>query len=484
MSLLDRLTARPADVPRRRTSSREVLTLVITVVVIALAIVSALSGTRPPGIDTTGTLVVYVTFALAIVLGELYAISAPGLRATAPIATSTAFALAFMLDLPDGDRLPLSPALVLAVIGVGTVAGQVLRCATGRTVSMVEVAGRLLAAGVATVLYRQVHLDASSVVAAAGHGDHFEPALRALLMLGISLIALLADVVFTTLMHSTSSATNLRRTFIDEVVSSAPLSSAVVVTGVLVALAAVPVGVAALPLFLAPLVFTLFAFRRYAGIRATYLQSIRTLSRLTDAAGYTPAGHSERVAALATALGRELGVSERELLDLEYAALLHDIGQVALVEPIPGGATVLAAPADQRRIENDTVDIVRETGVLDDVADILAHQTTPYRQVRELGERIPLTSRIVKVANAYEDLSAGARGPRARDSALERIYLGLGYEYDPAVVDALQRALAQRDDREGRADAPRTPSGRLVTGRAFTGRLAAARRREATERDR
>lgn len=117
---------------------------------------------------------------------------------------------------------------------------------------------------------------------------------------------------------------------------------------------------------------------------------------------------------------------------------------MALVEPIPGGATVLAAPADQRRIGADTLAIVRETGVLDSVALILEHQTTPYRQVRELGEEIPLTSRIIKVVNAYEDLTAGARSSRARDAAVERIYLGLGYEYDPRVVDALLRVLGAR----------------------------------------
>jgi HD-GYP domain-containing protein (c-di-GMP phosphodiesterase class II) len=195
------------------------------------------------------------------------------------------------------------------------------------------------------------------------------------------------------------------------------------------------------PLFLSPLVLTLFAFRRYVSIRATYLQSIRTLARLTDLSGYTPQGHSERVAALAVLVGRDLGLSERELLDLEYAALLHDIGQVALVDPIPGGATVLAAPADQRRIGADTLAIVRETGVLDDAARILEHQATPYRQLREFGEELPLTSRIIKVVNAYDDLTAGARSGRSRDTAIERIYLGLGYEYDPRVVDSLLRVV-------------------------------------------
>ncbi|HET7398336.1 MAG TPA: HD domain-containing phosphohydrolase, partial [Intrasporangium sp.] len=182
----------------------------------------------------------------------------------------------------------------------------------------------------------------------------------------------------------------------------------------------------------------------YAGIRQTYLQSIRTLSRLTDFAGYTPRGHSERVAELSVAVGRQLGLPGRELVDLEYAALLHDIGQVALVEPIPGGATVLAAPADQRRIERDTVRIVRETGVLDDVASVLEHQTTPFRQKREFGEEIPLTSCVIKVVNAFEDFRSRSDDERPEERAIERIYLGLGYEYDPRVVEALERVLGDR----------------------------------------
>ena len=45
-----------------------------------------------------------------------------------------------------------------------------------------------------------------------------------------------------------------------------------------------------------------------------------------------------RVSTLAVAVGRELGMSDSELRDLEYAALMHDIGQLSLTEPIPGGA--------------------------------------------------------------------------------------------------------------------------------------------------
>lgn len=401
-------------------------------------VVTIRSGDVPPLRDQA-TFAAVATFALAIVLGEWFHLSAPGFRGGAPIAMAAAFGLALTTEMPAGEQLPYGPAFVLSVTAVSMALGATVRVVAGRETSIVETTGRFVAILVATLVYRVAVLGQDPATPAADKTP--VPWQHALLLLGICMLALVTDALFTSVMRVLSAAVSLRRTFVEEFQSSFALSMAVAVTGVLVALSARPLGVVALPLFLMPLVLTLFAFRRYVSIRATYLQSIRTLSRLTDAAGYTPAGHSERVAALSVRVGRELGLSERELLDLEYAALLHDIGQVALVEPIPGGATVLAAPADQRRIEADTVAIVRETGVFDGVAKILEHQTTPYRQVRELGEEIPMTSRIVKVVNAYEDLTAGARSARARDAAVERIYLGLGYEYDPRVVDALLKSI-------------------------------------------
>jgi len=421
---------------------RDPVALVVGVLGLVLSVAAAVSTGDSPGVDGQVSLLVTVAFALSIVLGEWFQLSAPGFRGSAPIATAAALAFAFAVHVGPVE-LAFSTPYVLAVTSVSMALGAGARVLGGREVSLVETTGRFLAVAVAAVIYRNAHLGQSP--GGPPHDDSLVPWERAMLMLAICLVALVADTLFTSILRAMATA-DLRRTFVDEARSSFALSGAVAVTGVLVALALPTLGVMALPLFILPLVLTLFAFRRYVSIRATYLQSIRTLSRLTDAAGYTPSGHSERVAALAVRVGRQLGVSERDLLDLEYAALLHDIGQLALVEPIPGGATVLAAPADQRRIAADSVAIVRETGVFEGAARILEHQTTPYRQVRELGEEIPLTSRILKVVNAYEDLTAGARSARAREAAVERIYLGLGYEYDPRVVDALLGILGSHHD--------------------------------------
>lgn len=409
-------------------------------VALAGADLRAVAAVHDELLTNPSDLLALVAFGAAILLGECLALSPPGLRGSAPISLAAAFGLCFVVQMPARNPLSYGTATVVATAGTAMAVGIALRRASGRTISPLEGIGRFCAVVVVAILYRWAHLGQSDETAAPF--EHLDPWQAALLLLVICAAGLAVDLVLTATVHTGISLTGLRRHVVDEVRTSAPLSTAVAFTGVLITFGAPPLGIAALPLFLAPLVLTQFAFRRYLTVRVTYLQSIRTLSRLTDLAGYTASGHSERVAALAVATGRQLGLSERVLLDLEYAALLHDIGQVALLHPIPGGATVLAAPSDQRRIEADTVAIVRESGVLEEVATILEHQTTPYRRVREFGEQIPVASRIIKVANAYEDLTAGARGPRARDSAFERIYLGLGYEYDPRVVDALENALA------------------------------------------
>src|SRR5205814_354752 len=79
------------------------------------------------------------------------------------------------------------------------------------------------------------------------------------------------------------------------------------------------------------------------------------------------------------AIGRELGVHEPQLLELEYAALMHDIGQLSLHDPIPGGATVLVSRQDQQRIAELGADVIQQAQVLGSVAEIVRRQNEPYR---------------------------------------------------------------------------------------------------------
>lgn len=381
-------------------------------------------------------------FFVAMVIGETSQVTLPGSRRVAPMATAAALAFAMTADSGEATSAPYGGPLVVAVTAVGMAVGLIPNVIRGQRVRLPHLASRLVGIAVVAALFREVPIwDGRAVL---DLHDTWPAYVLALIMVLVSAFALTVEVCLTSSVRAARSHAPLLRTIEDDFRAALALIAALSATGALVALAERPLGLVAVPLFLFPLFLTQFAVRRQSAIRRTYRQTIRTLSRLTELGGYTEAGHASRVAELSMSMGHELGMSERDMLDLEYAALLHDIGQVALSEPIPGGATVLAAPADQRRIAHDGAEIVRRTGVLDNVAVILEAQTTPYRQVREFGEVLPLSSRIIKVCNTFDDLAGRNPGSARRDAAIERIHLGLGYEYDPRVVDALIRVLARR----------------------------------------
>lgn len=382
-------------------------------------------------------------FFVVIVVGEMFRVRQPGSRHTAPLATAAALAFAMTVECPVGTPASYRAPLVVAVTAVAMVVGLAPNLVRRRPIRIPHLANSLVGVAIAALLFREFPI--SNGLSVLDLEARWPAYVLALVMVLISAFALTVEVFLLALERAARSHAPFLRALQDEFLGALGLTAALSATGALVALAERPLGILAIPLFLFPLVLTQFAVRRQSAIRRTYGQTIRTLSRLTEVGGYTEPGHASRVAELSLAMGHQLGMSERELLDLEYAALLHDIGQVSLVDPIPGGATMLAAPADQRRIAHDGAEIVRQTGVLDNVAVILEAQTTSYRQVRELGEDLPLSSRIIKVCNAYDDLAGDSATLARRDTAIERIHLGLGYEYDPRVVDALIRVLARRD---------------------------------------
>ena len=227
----------------------------------------------------------------------------------------------------------------------------------------------------------------------------------------------------------------------DEMRVLLPLGVAVGASAVITVFAAEVMGLSELAVFIGPLLVTQVAFRRYAGIQATYLQTVRALARVTEVGGYVESGHSRRVSRLAVAVGRELGMPELDLLDLEYAALMHDIGQLALPDPIPGGATVLVSPADQLRIAELGSDVIRQAGVLDKVAELVRCQSWP---ARGHDPEPPVGSRIIRAANAFDDLVGGSTDRDRTAAALERLRLDTAAEYDPGVVEALSEVAGRR----------------------------------------
>ncbi len=382
-----------------------------------------------------------LSFGAFIAVGEFVRVTLPGDRESAPLGGAGAVAYAMT---PLWLRVDSTATLwqVVVVTAMAIAVGVFPHLAVGRRVAIDTVARRLLTVAVAAALVR-----APLISPLVHRRDHRW--LVALVLVLVMAVVTLLDCALSAAVRSSKAHAPYLRSLRDELRASTGIGSAIGATGVLIALAMSTMGGWALPVFAVPLLLTQFSFRRYAAVRSTYLQTIRSLARVTEVGGYTETGHSRRVSHLSLAVGRDMGLPETELLDLEYAALMHDIGQLSLTDPIPGGATVVAARAEQRRIAALGAHIVRETGVLDAVADIIARQAEPYRQAHEIVDHsVPVSSRIIKAANAYDDLVGDALESGRRDDALERLRLGAAYEYDPRVVESLTRVV-QRATRLG-----------------------------------
>ena len=372
-----------------------------------------------------------LAFGALIALGELLRLSLPGDREAAPI--GSAGALGYALAVRVGTLPAMQPALqVVAVTAVGMIVGALPHLAAGRPAGVGGMASRLLAvAFVATAFRPLAHL---SLI------DH-HVWVRLAVMTVLIVAGWFAECVIKALIRADALRARFMVSLGDELRIQVPLGAAVGASAMLIALATEAMGLVALALLIAPLLVTQTAFRRYAGIRSTYLQTVRALARVTEVGGYVEDGHSNRVGQLAVAVGRELGMSEPDLLELEYAALMHDIGQLSLADPIPGGATVLASPQDQERIAGLGASVIEQAGVLlDGVAEIVRRQSQPWRGA---GPEPPISSRIIRAANAYDDLVGGSSDRDRSAAALERLRLDTAAEYDPGVVEALSKVAGR-----------------------------------------
>ncbi|MDT0331300.1 HD-GYP domain-containing protein [Nocardiopsis lambiniae] len=373
---------------------------------------------------------VALSFCLVIAVGELVRITLPGHREVAPIASAGAVGYAFLLSLGEGPSLH-SPWQVVAVVACGVAVGELPHIAVGRAPRVEDVARRVLSAGLLAIGFRPL----------AERLDFSGPSVTAtLLMFALVLAVWGIDGLLAALLRAERLRTRLWVAVRDEMRAQFASGVAIGSSGVLIALSCTVTGLAGLLVFSAPLLVAQVAFRRHAEVRRTYLETVRALSRVTEVGGYVENGHSRRVSRLSHLIACELGLAEADLLELEYAALMHDIGQLSLREPIAGGATVLASPREQRRIAELGAGIIRETGVLDSVAEVVRRQCEPVAGDGDEGVP-PLGSRIIKVANAFDDL-VGENGDAERRSAvLERLRMDAGSEYDPGVVDALAAVL-------------------------------------------
>ncbi|MDI3100592.1 HD-GYP domain-containing protein [Streptomyces rochei] len=369
---------------------------------------------------------VALAFGALVALGELTRRTSAETREAAPLAAAGALAYA-LLGHVAGTPTHHGVAQTVTVVLAASLLGSVPHVARGRGPAPDQLARRVLTVAFAAVCFQPL---SSRGVFLDGGG----PA-QALLLIALLVLTTLCDALLAAAAAHARTGWPFGPLLREELRGMVGITSAVCATGAVMALAVAVAGLWALPVFSVPLLLTQLSYRRYAAVRATYRQTIASLARATEIAGYTPAGHARRVAELSRAVGRDLGLSGAELTVLEYAALMHDIGQLSLVDPVPAGATACLPVTEQRRIALLGGAVVRQTGVDAAVAVVVERQADPCREQ-------PVAARIVRAVNAYEEKSRDA-GPGGGLTALEELRLATADDYAPEVVEALARVLSR-----------------------------------------
>ncbi|WP_225827974.1 HD-GYP domain-containing protein [Streptomyces naphthomycinicus] len=367
-----------------------------------------------------------LAFGVLIAVGELTRWSDAQARQAAPLGAAGSLSYA-LLGADAGRPSQHDAAQVVTVVLVAALLGAVPHIWSGTAPTVDHLARRVLTVGFAAVCFQPLYN--------RGFFASWDGSAYALLLLTVLALTSLCGAVLAAALAHCRTGWPFGPLLREELRGLLGIGSAVCATGAVMALAVAVAGLWALPVFCLPLLLVQVSVRRYAAIRATYRQTIVSLARATEIAGCTPAGHAHRVAALGLAVGRDLGLTGPELTVLEYAALMHDIGQLSLVDPVPAGATAALPAAEQRRIALLGGAVVRQTGVDPGVAVVVERQADPCPEQ-------PLAARIVRAVNAYEEKSRDA-GPEGPLRALEDLRLGTSGDYAPEVVESLARVLAQ-----------------------------------------
>jgi len=209
-----------------------------------------------------------------------------------------------------------------------------------------------------------------------------------------------------------------------------------------------------------PLVWLLELFsrdrrERYSAaleLQRAYRGTVMLLSDVVEADDPGVAHHSRSVVELVNAVADEMAVAPAARQELEFAAMLHDVGKIA----IPG--EILHKPAALNREEYDLIKTHTIEGqfMLDRVGGMLARVGEIIRSCHERwdglgypdglrGAEIPLAARIVFVCDAYHAMTSDRvyRAAMPREDALAELRTYAGTQFDPDVVSALVQVVEQ-----------------------------------------
>lgn len=187
----------------------------------------------------------------------------------------------------------------------------------------------------------------------------------------------------------------------------------------------------------------LYRVELFVQLEESYLETVLALANAVDAKDTYTADHAQRLAIMALAIGREMGMTEHELEGLRYGAILHDIGKIGIPDAILQKPSRLdpAEWAQMREHPSIGVRILAPVPHLASAAQIVRHHHERYDGKGYpdglAGEAIPLGARILTVVDSYSAITDRRvyKEARSHAEAVSELRKHAGTQFDPRVVE-------------------------------------------------
>ncbi|MBL7069573.1 MAG: HD-GYP domain-containing protein [Candidatus Omnitrophica bacterium] len=188
-------------------------------------------------------------------------------------------------------------------------------------------------------------------------------------------------------------------------------------------------------------------------LKKTRFQLLRLLTKIVEEIDPHTKGHSIKVYRYVIKIAKRLQLSQRQISTIGNAALLHDVGKIAIDRNILNKKGKLT-PQEFAVIRNHPtvgVDIISQIEYLkSSCPHVLYHHARfeggGYPRHKFKGEEIPIGARIIAVADSYDAMTSDRpyRKAYAKECAIEELKLRSGRMYDPQIVDIFIEMLEEK----------------------------------------
>jgi putative nucleotidyltransferase with HDIG domain len=186
-------------------------------------------------------------------------------------------------------------------------------------------------------------------------------------------------------------------------------------------------------------------------LEESYISMVRVIAASLDARDPYTMGHSTRVARMACALGRRLGMGEEELSNLERSAIFHDIGKIQTPDDVLlKGERLSRAEEEQMKSHPiDGTEILRMAPFLQRYIPVVRAHHEWYNGEGYpdgiKGDEIPLHAQLIALADAFDAMTTDRpyRQALSEEAAIVEILRFRGTQFSPVLADAFAKMIRE-----------------------------------------